>query len=253
MLCAAVLPRLSPPRKRGAVSYGDVTSANVVGYQMIKVPNVEFALFTPTFKAVGGDLDLTDIKIVDADGNDLETIGSVVLQVLDETTGGFTSDQYTHSYGLYEGWAKNDEPIAFGDVKIPMGKSFSVANGLGDELYFRVSGEVDLVCKNEISYNAFSLWGNSTPVAIDLTSIDVVDADGEPVETIGGLILQLLDESTGGVTADNYSHSYGLYEGWALNDEPLAPETFFVQPGQSFFVSNGYGDTLYLKLPCPVK
>ena len=96
------------------------------------------------------------------------------------------------------------------------------------------------------------LWDGS---GIDITSIRPVDADGEPVETIGSFALQPIDEETGGVTDETYSHSYGLYEntGWALNDEEISAGTRFIKPGESFFVSNGFGESFYLQLPCPVK
>ena len=169
MLCAVVLPRLSPSRKRGAVSYGDVTSANVVGYQLVEIPSSPFTLFTPTLKGVSRQLDITDLEIVDEFGDPFETIGSVAFEIMDGETGGFTGQVYSHSYGLYENthWALNDEEIEKGVTPITEGVAFSISNGMGEKLYIRVSGEVDLICKNQISDDPFSLWGNATPVGID--------------------------------------------------------------------------------------
>ena len=77
---------------RAAVTFG-LESANIVGYQIIKVP-AGFTLFTPTFNGVAGELDLTTISICDENGADLPLYNEVGIQKMD------ASGAYLDTYGF---------------------------------------------------------------------------------------------------------------------------------------------------------
>ena len=259
MLCVAVLPRLSPPRKRGAVSYGDVQSANIVGYQLIPVQE-GISILTPTFKGVGKNFDLTDIRICDENGNILEDVYSqIFIQKLDE--GGYYLGTYSFDHESYPtyGWVNDEtgEEVQPGDYTFKVGEAVCINNtAYGSVVYLRVSGEVDLVNKNEIN-EGILIWGNSTPVTIDLTDVLMVDESGTILEDVYSMIfIQKLDE--GGYYLGTYSFDHESYPtyGW-VNDETgeeVQPGEYTLIPGEAVCVNNtGYGAKVWFKLPCPVK
>ena len=255
MLCAAVLPRLSPPRKRGAVSYGDVTSANVVGYQLIAVPS-GFSLFAPTFKGVGQNLDLSTIDVCNADGSiNTEIYGGVMIQLMN-VKGGYT-DMYAYDKDSYpeNGWQGTDgKEISVGQVTFADGAAFCVNNDYGETVYIRISGEVDLINRNEVS-TGFVLGGNATPVAFDLSKLNVVDADGNiNTEIYGGVMIQLMN-AKGGYT-DMYAYDKDSYpnNGWQGPDgSEIKVGDLVLEPGQAVCINNDYGETVWMNPPCPIK
>ena len=259
MLCAAVLPRLSPPRKRGAVSYGDVTSANIVGYQLIPVQE-GFSILTPTFKGIAKDFDLTDIQICDENGNILEDVYSqIFIQKLDETGNYLGSFSFDHdSYPTY-GWVDDDNgtEVMPGDYTFKIGEAVSINNTCyGSTVYFKVSGEVDLINKNEIN-EGFVIWGNSTPVTVDLTDIRMVDESGNVLDDVySQIFIQKLDETGNYLNSFSFDHdSYPTY-GWVDDDNgtEVMPGDYTLLPGEAVSVNNTvYGAKVWFTLPCPVK
>ena len=224
-------------------------SANIVGYQLIPVQE-GYVLFTPTFKGVDGNLDLTSIEICDSEGNILDDVYSMVgVQKMDET--GAYLDVYSYDYDTYKGWEGSGSAVEKGDVSFTVGETICVANEYGDTVYFRISGEVDLVNKNEIG-EGYVLWGNSTPVAVDLTDIQIVDIEGNVLDDIYSMVgVQKMDET--GAYLDVYSYDYDTYRGWEFGGDAIEEGDFVLQPGEAVCVANEYGDTVYFKLPSPVQ
>ena len=161
-----------------------------VGYQLIPVPS-GYSLFTPTFKDVAQtSIDLTTIVLCDADGQELDNYNEVGIQKMDDT--GAYLDTYSYATGF--GWNVDYESIAAGDVVFSLGEAVCVNNDSGDTVYLRVAGEVDMVNQNAIG-TGYVLWGNSTPVAIDMTAVGIVDENGDELDTYNEIGLQKMDDT----------------------------------------------------------
>ena len=217
-----------------ATVFGAIESTNVVGYQQVPV-TTGFVLFTPTFKGIGVDsMNLSDIKIVKADGSASEVDSTVSVQKMDDTGAYLDSYTYIEGYGWYG---------AEGGVTIKTGEAICVNNDSGETVYFRVAGQVDLVNKNAVA-TGFVLWGNSTPVTIDLWDVKIVKADGSASEVDSTVSAQKMDDT--GAYLDSYTYIEGY--GWfgAEGGVELAP-------GESCCLNNDSGETVYLKVPSPIK
>lgn len=210
---------------------------------------MDYVLFTPTFKGVGSELDLTSIKMIDENGDEFDPYEGVTVQVMDED-GNYT-DVYAYSPAFYtHGWALDGVEIAPGEVTIPVGRAFCVNNACGQKVYLSVAGEVDLLNKNYIPNIDYVLWGNSTPISIDLTDVKLVDENGDEFDPYEGVTLQVMDED--GNYTDVYAYSPAFYtNGWALDGAEVKPTDFVINPGQSFCVNNACGQAVYIKLPNP--
>ena len=217
-----------------------------MGYQLIKVPT-GYTLFTPTFDGVNGELDLTSIAICDADGAvDTGLYNEVQVQKMD------TAGAYLDAYGYcpdVDGWNVGFSAIAAGDVTFKVGETICVANDSGKDVYFRVSGKVDLVNKNEVG-EGFVLWGNSTPVKIDLTQVQIVDENGDEMSLYNEVQIQKMDDLGAYLDAYGYCPDVG---GWNMGFTAIEEGDVSLEPGEAVCVGNDCGQTVYFKLPCPVK
>ena len=224
-----------------------ITSQNIVGYQLIKVPT-GYTLFTPTFEGVGGELDLTTIDICDETGAvDTSLYNEVGVQKMDAEGAYFDLYGYSPDFG---GWNLDFAAIEVGDITFKIGETVCVANDSGKDVYFRVSGQVDLVNKNEIGVG-YVLWGNSTPVKIDLTQVSVVDSDGEVMDSLYNDVgIQKMDADGAYFDLYGYSPDFG---GWNLDFAAIEEGDFTLEPGEAACVANDCGSTVYFKIPCPVK
>lgn len=217
-----------------AAANAEIASSTTVGYQQVPViPG--FVLFTPTFKGVGSDgLSLSDIKIVKSDGTASAVMGGVLAQKMDDTGAYLDTYSYIEGYGWYGAEA---------GVTIKTGEAICVNNGQGETVYFLVSGEVDMVNKNAVP-TGFVLWGNSTPVEIDLSEVTIVKEDGSASTVMGSVLAQKMDET--GAYLDTYSYIEGY--GWYGAEAGVT-----LAPGESLCLNNGSGETVYLKVPSPIK
>ena len=64
-----------------AMAEGEITSANVVGYQEKELGAGEFSMTTPTFKAISGDYKISDIVV----SGDVGGYGSEFCQKLNSS------------------------------------------------------------------------------------------------------------------------------------------------------------------------
>ena len=208
-----------------------------------------YVLFTPTFTGIGGELDLASIEICDSEGNILDDVYSMVgVQKMDDE--GAYLDIYGYDYDSYAGWECGGTPVENGIVTFSVGESLCVNNVHGDTVYFRISGQVDLVNKNEVG-EGYVLWGNSTPVAVDLTDIQIVDVEGNILDDIYSMVgIQKMDDE--GAYLDIYGFDYDSYSGWECGGAAVEEGDFVLQPGEAVCVNNVYGDTVYFKLPSPL-
>lgn len=219
---------------------------NNVGYQLIAVPT-GYNLFTPTFEGVSGSLDLTSIEICDADGNVNSALyNDVGIQKMDSAGAYLDIYGYSPDFG---GWNVDFTAIEAGTVTFSIGETMCVANDSGDTVYFRVSGQVDLVNKNEVG-TGYVLWGNSTPVAVDLTDVSIVDAEGNVMTSLYNDVgIQKMDTEGSYLDIYGYSPDFG---GWNVDFTAIEAGTVTLQPGEAVCVANDSGDTVYFKLPSPV-
>ena len=215
-----------------ATVFGAIESTNVVGYQQVPV-TTGFVLFTPTFKGIGVDsMNLSDIKIVKADGSASEVMGSVAVQKMDSA--GAYLDSYLYFEGI--GWTDSD------GVTIKTGEAICVNNDAGETVYFRVAGQVDLENKNAVD-SGFVLWGNSTPVTVDLEDVTIVKADGTASEVMGSVAAQKMDDTGAYLDAHLYFEGIGWTDAAGIT----------LAPGESLCINNDSGETVYLKVPSPIK
>ena len=209
-----------------------------------------YVLFTPTFTGIGGELDLASIEICDSEGNILDDVYSNVgIQKMDAD--GAYLEVYGYDYDTYRGWECGSVGVTSGEVTFSVGESMCVANDYGDTVYFRISGQVDLVNKNEVG-EGYVLWGNSTPVAVDLTDIQIVDAEGNVLDDVYSNVgIQKMDDE--GAYLEVYGFDYDTYDGWECGSVKVEAGDFVLQPGEAVCVANDYGDTVYFKLPSPIQ
>lgn len=222
----------------GVAFADDIVSANVVGYQQIAVLE-GFSAFTPTFKNVTeAEYSMDDILVVDGDSY----AGQVYLQVMDDQ--GDYGESFTY-WGSTLGWFSD---TAAEKPTLKPGQSLCVNNVTGSTIYFQVSGEVALENKNMIPVDLY-LWGNATPVDVDLNDVKVVDVDGEINDAVAGnVFFQLIDESGSGDYGDTFTY-WGSDIGW-YSDVIEVPT---LAPGQCGCVNNTTGDTVYFKVPSPLE
>ena len=207
-----------------------------------------FQLFTPTFKGLNAKLDLTEIEICDSTGTVLADMSNeLTIQKMNDEGTYLTMYGYSPEDG---GWNIDYEPIEFGDVDFEVGESICVYNDWGSTVYFRVSGEVDLVNMCTVG-TGFVLWGNATPVSIDLTDVSICDSEGNILNEMSNEVtVQKMNEEGTYLTMYGYSPEDG---GWNIDYEPIEKDDFTLAPGESCCVYNDWGESVYFKLPRPVK
>lgn len=162
------------------------------------------------------------------------------------------SGAYFDLYGFCPdvgGWNLDFTSIETGDITFKNGETVCVANDYGEDVYFRVSGQVDLINKNKVG-TGFVLWGNSTPVSIDLTEVSIVDADGNELALYNEVGVQKMNSE--GAYFDLYGFCPDV-GGWNLDFTAIEVGDFTLEPGEAVCVANDYGEDVYFKLPSPVK
>ncbi len=241
-MCKAPCPALC-----GAV-FG--IESGIVGYGYYQVP-VGYSIWSPVFKSMGaGAVDLTAIKPATTNLVDISGDGKVVIFKL-STTGAYgTSYGWIGSKG---GWSSDGSTIiGKGVVTFSDGEGFAMNNSVkvlpatGAESTARTavaapitlftSGEVDLVCKNEVPYG-YSISGNATPVAIDLVDVYPTTLLGATISGDGKVVVFKLG------TDGKYGTSYGWIgsqNGWSADGSTILTRgTVTFAPGEGYAMNNG--------------
>ena len=220
--------------------FGDVASANVVGYAGSKLdedfgtrPTV--ALFVDCGSSTA-QIKLGNIKPVPGQGSltadDIKD--NVSFQMIDG--GGYTIDGTTR---YWNGSIWTDESFADkSEETYPAGTGFNVANGClplvydGGDVIFQSSGEVNqknVLVQLDTDFGT-KLTGNPFPVAIKLKDIIPVSTE----DTAGNISYQKLDG--GGYTIDG---STRYWNGSIWTDESFADMSEEeLQPGEGICVAN---------------
>ncbi len=247
------------------VAKADVTSG-IVGYQQITVIS-GYSLFTPTFKNVDNtSFNLADVQPLRNDGSAFGTGLSTRCNGVIKVNKISAEGNYTTTYSYYEtsaylGWYDNnmvkvtaDNPVSFSD-----GEAILVNNQYkGLPVRFQVSGAVDLVNKNLIP-TGNGLFGNNTPVTINLADVVVLNKDGESFGTSFSTRCNGVVKVNKISAEGNYTTTYSYYEtstylGWYDNNmTKVVGNAITIAPGEALLVNNQYkGQAVYFKLPSPV-
>ena len=234
-----------------------------MGYQNITVTS-GFSIFAPTFKDVTAETyDLTDILPLHQDGDEFGTSGSRRCNGAIKINKINSTGNYTTTYSFYtmpakSGWYDGDTKVEAGDVVLTKGEAILVNNLYKSmPVLFRVSGEVDLVPTNVIPAG-FALYGNSTPVTVNLSAIAMLHQDGDPFGKSGARrcngAIKINKISTGG----NYTTTYSFYtmptkSGWYDGDTKIEGDAVTFAPGEAFLINNLYKSMpVLIKLPSAV-
>ena len=227
-----------------------VVSSGIVGYQNIDLAN-GYSLFTATFKGIGDvtTFDLTDMVPKTPGGVNITGNNKVSVYLLDVAGNYGTAYMW---YGSLGGWSTDGTSIIEpGTVTIGEGAGVAVNNSLkvlattgaestartavATNAVFQVSGAVELTPANA-SISGYSLSGNNTPVAIDLTDIRPTTTNGVVITGNNKVSIYLLD------TAGNYGTAYmwyGSLGGWSTDGISLISSgNVTLTPGQGFAVNN---------------
>ena len=236
------------------VANADVSSG-IVGYQQVALPaNGQYALLTPTFKDVGGaaTIDLTDIQVVKPGESSFTSKKKVQVQKMDLTTGALTAVyQYTTAGNK---WTSQAGDVAVGDVTFAAGEAMCVKNtdSAGTALALQFSGEVELnPVSLDVAPNNYTLVGNFTPVAVDLTAIVPKGAGGSDLGTSKKKVqIQKMDPVTGALgTVYQYTTSGNKWT--SQSGDVVANEVVFA-PGDSMCVKNTDSKSISLQFPSPI-
>ena len=237
-------------------------------------------MLTPTFKTVAAEsFDLTDITpmrdvsgVPTAFANTLPTsmCNGAISIVKISSEGNYISAYYYFCTKAKNGWyagTSSTTPVEKGTVSFLKGEAMLINNTLSSgkaNAFFAVSGEVDFDCNNVIPAK-YSLYGNSTPVAIDLSKVVLYRiVNGEKTAFASTLPTTMCNGaiSVVKISADgNYGSAYYYFctkakNGWhagTSSTTAIAEGDFTLEPGESVLVNNTYsGGAVIMELPTPV-
>ena len=218
------------------VGFG-LESANVVGYAS-GVTTSGNKIMGAQFSPVAGDaIDLNTIKVVGYDPEE-GTEAEVQVQPLDNRGKGGMTYSYYDVPGELTGWLDgNDEPVEDGTVILAPGEGLWVS-APNANLALQTAGAVPQADYSVVLRQGNKMVVNSSPVAVDLTKINVVGYITED-GTEADVQAQTLDNrGKGGMTYSFYDVPGELF-GWLDgNDEPVEEGTVMLQPGEGLWVSS---------------
>jgi hypothetical protein len=207
-----------------------------------------FQIMGAQFNTVSGEgIDLNSIKVVGYDPEE-GTEGEVKVQSLDNLgKGGMTYFFYDLPDELY-GWLDSyDEPVEDGSVILAPGEGLwtSAPNA---SFSLQTAGQVPTGSYGVTLRSGFKMVVNSTPISVDLNSIEVSGYDAEE-GTEADVKAQTLDNlGKGGMTYFFYDLPGELY-GWLDSyDEAVEDGSVMVKPGEGLWVSSP-NDSFQLEIP----
>lgn len=236
-----------------AVGFSEITSANVVGYQLKPVRKL-LSQTACTFDQIGikdGALDIQKLLPVDEEGEYVGD-GDITIQFISDR--GKLDFAYSY-YGAKEydkshpdaGWYDEDED-ELAEYTFASGEAFQVYGG--SACNFQYSGEV-VMAETDVPFRKLlSFQANVRPCETDIQSIIPVDGDGEYIGD-GDITIQFFSDR--GKLSTAYSY-YGPKEydkshpdaGWYDEDEDeLAEYTFAAGEGFKLYA----GTAGYLRFP----
>ena len=218
--------------------FGDITSANIVGYANGErtVPADGYYIGTMAFAGVAKDgmIAVKDIMTTTVEPGDYDSIGfgAPELQILQEDGLTYTRYYYTcdaeDEQGAYvTGWADADDYLATDEYPIGTGFWFW---SRGSEGKITFPGQVDGSASTTKDANkGYSLIGNAYPTEIKLTDVICNNIEPGDYDSIGFGAPEIQVLQADGLTYTRYYYtsdaedSVGAYvTGWADQDDFLA-------------------------------
>ena len=210
-----------------------IESANIVGYAG-GAACAGNKIMGAQFGAIGESkaIDLTTIKVT---GYDEATEADVKMQILDNFGRGGKTYSYYDIPDELTGWLdSNDDPVEREAVMIEPGEGMwtSAPNAA---FGIQTAGEVLMSGIKVILRKGNKMVVNTTPVAVDLTNVEV---DGYEEATEADVKMQVLDNfGRGGKTYSYYDIPDEL-TGWLdSNDDPVEVGTVMILPGEGMWTS----------------
>ena len=208
----------------------------VVGYQTLSIAQ-GFSMATPTFKVIqGGGYKLGDISVAGAQG-----YGDFYGQMINaDGSWGATYYYLTEDMtGAPDGWYADSWGETSADaVEVPYGSGLFITSTDGT-VELTVSGLVPAGKQTITIPVGFSQVGNSLPVGISLSSIEVSGAQG-----YGDFYCQAINSD--GSWGDTYYYltedMTGAPNGWYVDSWGETAADVTVQSGEAFFFTSTDGD-----------
>ena len=182
-----------------------------------------------------------------ADG---QAVNAEVLQLPQKITedgqGDYSATVY--KYRADKGGWTNGKTLQTG-VTLKNGEAVCVNNTSGAAVEFRSSGEVDLSPVSAEIGEGFSLYGNMTPVTIDINDMKVYVGDTELQDNNVVVLQKMNEDGLGDYSATVYK--YRADKGGWTNGKTLQTGVTLA-PGEAFCINNTSGKTITLKFPSPL-
>jgi hypothetical protein len=238
------------------VSFAELASANVVGYQETTLKNTYgYSFIAPTFVDVGAQTASYDLQNIKLTGANVGDGASDYIEIWDDA-GAMTDEAFfyvTKAQGYEkDGWVTEimgDEYVE--NKTLDIGKGFYLYVGSGDDVQVQYAGQVvkGSPTTAELPYG-YNIIGNSTPSDVDLQEIKLLGAN---VGDGASDYIEVWDD-TGSMTDEAYFYVTKAqgYEkdGWVteiMGDEYVEDVTYL--PGQAFFLYIGSGEDVKVQLP----
>ena len=214
-------------------SPNESTSPVVVGYAG-GAAREGFKIMGAQFGAIGESkaIDLTTIKVT---GYDEATEADVKMQPLDQAGRGGMTYFYYDLPGELTGWLDgNDDPVIKGQIMIEPGEGMWTS-APSEEWGLQTAGEVLTSGIQVMLREGFKMVVNTTPIAVDLTTITV---GGYDEATEADVKMQPLDQAGRGGMTYFYYDLPGELTGWLDgNDDPVEEGAVMIQPGEGMWTS----------------
>ena len=99
-------------------------------------------------------------------------------------------------------------------------------------------------------YNLFAPTFKGIVSELDVTTIKVCDSTGAELDLFNDVTFQKMDDTGAYLDGIAFSPTFG---GWNIDFAAIEAGDFILQPGEAGCVDNESGDTVYFKLPSPIK
>ena len=218
--------------------FGDITSANIVGYANGErtVPADGYYIGTMSFAGVAKDgmIAIKDILTTTAEPGDYDTIGKGApeMQILDDdglsyTRYYYTSDAYDEDGNEVTGWADKNDDLAY--IEYEIGTAFWYWSR-GSESTITFPGQVDESASVTKDANkGYALIGNAYPTAIKLTDVICSNITPGDYDSIGKGAPEIQTLDADGLSYTRYYYTSDAYDkdgnevtGWADKNDDIA-------------------------------
>ena len=230
----------------GFAAFGEIESANVVGYASSALDEEFGAVLTaPQFIATGSATDTVTLGSIIPVGDPSSDLGyNIEIQKLN------SSGESTEFDYIWNGtkWVDAATEADASDVVLNACEGLWVYSMMGEAVSFQSAGQVG---ENDVSVLLDDSFGaaataNGFPVAVKLNDL-VLEADSE-VDLGYNIEIQKLN-SAGESTEFDYIWNGSQWVDAATDS--AAPDSVLINPGDGLWVYNMTGEAVYLRFPAP--